>query len=276
MLQRIVSGVVALAIVLPVLFFGGVDGAKALVGLVLFVVLYEFGPVASPERPRAAFGAMSLVGGGIYALMSWGGSQSSLIGVAMVLGVAILLTWSMFAHEDPEEGALSGAVTAISVSYIAAAMAFIGLVRGFQPDGLQWLLYVLIATWATDTGAYFAGRFFGKTKLIERISPKKTWEGAIGGLVLSVVGALVIRSLDPALSPGGIERVAWHHIAALGALIHVSGVVGDLVESLFKRAHGIKDSGWIMPGHGGILDRMDSIIFTAPVTWIYASYFGLG
>ena len=95
MLQRIVSGVVALAIVLPVLFFGGVDGAKALVGLVLFVVLYEFGPVASPERPRAAFGVMSLVGGGIYALMSWGGSQSSLIGVAMVLGVAILLTWSM-------------------------------------------------------------------------------------------------------------------------------------------------------------------------------------
>ena len=266
MLQRITSGVVALAIVLPVLFLGGVNGAKLLVGLVLLIVLHEFGPVASPEKPRSAFVVMSLVGGTIYSLLSWG-SDPQLIGAAMVLGVAVLLTWAMFAHEDPEEGALSGAVTAVSVPYIAAATAFIGLVRGFEPGGLQWLLYVLIATWATDTGAYFAGRFFGRTKLIERISPKKTWAGVWGGIALTIVISIIWATMSP------LFGVA--HAAALGALLAVSCVVGDLVESMFKRARGIKDSGGIMPGHGGLFDRIDSLLFTMPVAWMYAVLFGL-
>ena len=119
MLQRIISGVVALAIVLPVLIYGGVDGAKWLVAAALMVTLHEFGPVASPERPKSAFLAMALVGGTIYGLISWGRDPMLVTG-AMVVGVGILLSWSMFAHEDPEEGALAGAVAAVSVPYISA------------------------------------------------------------------------------------------------------------------------------------------------------------
>ena len=267
MLQRIISGVVALSIVLPVLVWGGVDGAKILVGLVLFIVLYEFGPVASPQRPRAAFAVMSLVGGSVYALLSWGNATATMVGASMVLSVATLLTWAMFSHEDPEEGALSGAVTAISVPYVAAAMAFIGLVRGIDPTGLEWLLYVLVATWATDTGAYFSGRFLGRKKLIERISPKKTWAGVWGG-----IGLTVVLSVGWSMAS---ELIPLVHAMALGALLAVSCVVGDLVESMFKRARGIKDSGGIMPGHGGLFDRIDSLLFTMPVAWFYAQVAGL-
>ncbi len=266
MLQRIISGVVALAIVLPVLIYGGVDGAKWLGAAALLVMLHEFGPVASPERPKVASVVMVLVGGTIYGLISWGRDPMLATG-AMVLGVAVLLTWSMFAHEDPEEGALAGAVAAVSVPYISAAMAFIGLVRGFEPDGFKWLIFVLVGTWATDTGAYFAGRFFGKRKLIERISPKKTWAGVWGGLALTILVSTVWATLDPFMPA--------HHAAALGACIAVSCVVGDLVESMFKRARGIKDSGSIMPGHGGLLDRVDSLLFTVPVAWAYATLFNL-
>jgi phosphatidate cytidylyltransferase len=266
MLKRIISGLVALAIVLPVLFLGGVNGAKFLVAGVLLIVLHEFGPVASPERPKAATVVMTIVGGILFALLSWG-HDPQLIGAAMVLGVAILLSWAMFAHEDPEEGALAGAVTAISVPYIAGALAFIGLVRGFQPHGLSWLFYVLVATWATDTGAYFAGRFFGRTKLLERISPKKTWAGVWGGIAVTVALSVAWAATS------GIMPLA--HAVPLGILLAVSGVVGDLVESMFKRARGIKDSGGIMPGHGGLFDRIDSLLFTMPVAWLYAVLFDL-
>ena len=266
MLQRIISGVVALAIVLPVLIYGGVDGAKWLVAAALVITLHEFSPVASPERPKAAFVVMTLVGGTIYGLISWGRDPMLAAG-AMVVGVGVLLSWSMFAHEDPEEGALAGAVAAVSVPYIAAAMAFIGLVRDFEPDGFKWLIFVLVGTWATDTGAYFAGRFFGKKKLIERISPKKTWAGVWGGLALTVLVSTAWASVDPFMPV--------QHAAVLGALIAVSCVVGDLVESMFKRARGIKDSGSIMPGHGGLYDRVDSLLFTIPTAWTYATIFGL-
>lgn len=266
MLTRILSGVVALALVLPVIIYGGADGAKALVGLVLLVVLKEFAPIASPEHPRAAWAVTTLVGGAIYAQLSWG-TQPVVTAAALIIGVAVLLSWSMFAHEDAEEGALSGAVTALVVPYVSGALAFIGLVRSFEPRGLEWVLYVLVATWVTDSGAYFAGRFFGKRKLLERISPKKTWAGVYGGVIFTIVASVAWAS-HSAMMP-------LHHAAVLGGLLAVSGVVGDLVESMFKRARGIKDSGGIMPGHGGLYDRVDSLLFTMPVAWLYAVSFGL-
>ena len=186
---------------------------------------------------------------------------------ALVLGVALLLTWAMFVHKEPLDGAISGAISALSVPYLAIALGFIGWVRGFSTDGLTWIFFVLISTWAADTGAYFSGRFFGKRKLLERISPKKTWEGVWGGLALSTIIAVCWSITHPFIPVA--------HAAVLGALLAASGVVGDLVESMFKRARGIKDSGGIMPGHGGLFDRVDSLLFTMPVAWAYATFFGL-
>jgi phosphatidate cytidylyltransferase len=268
MLTRILSGIVALSLVLPVIMYGGVVGAKLLVGAVLLVVLKEFSPIASPEHPTSAWLLTTGVGASVYAQVSFG-TDPAITVAAMVVAVGLLLSWAMFVHEDPEEGALSGAVTALVVPYIAVAMAFIGLVRDFSPDeGVpEWLFFVLILTWVTDSGAYFAGRLFGKRKLIERISPKKTWAGVYGGVICTVLTASIWAQQS------GLMPV--EHAAGMGAVLAVSCVVGDLVESMFKRARGIKDSGGIMPGHGGLFDRVDSLLFTMPVAWLYAELFGL-
>ena len=266
MFQRIVSAIVALLIVVPILVWGGVAGVQILVGAALLVVLYEFAPVASPNHTVSAYVCTSAVGLGLYAWMALLPIDTGFVG-ALVLGVAALLTWTMFVHNEPLDGAISGAFMALSVPYLAIALGFIGWVRGFEPDGLTWIFFVLVSTWAADTGAYFSGRFLGKRKLLERISPKKTWEGVWGGLALSIVIAVCWTLTDPFIPVA--------HAAALGAVLAASGVVGDLVESMFKRARGIKDSGGIMPGHGGLFDRVDSLLFTMPVAWAYATFFGL-
>lgn len=134
-----------------------------------------------------------------------------------------------------------------------------------RSDGAGWVLLAMLLAWLGDTGGYFAGRRFGKTRLYARVSPKKTWEGSLGGLLGSTVGALAahyffLRSL-PLVSALLLAFVA----AALGQ-------AGDLCESLLKRSTGHKDSGFVVPGHGGMLDRIDALMFTSTATWMYAEW----
>lgn len=120
----------------------------------------------------------------------------------------------------------------------------------------------LIILWSNDTGAYLTGRFFGRTKLFERISPNKTWEGFIGGVLI----ALLISLSFPLFWSQGLSRVEWGIIAVI---VGVFGTLGDLVESMLKRSLGIKDSGNILPGHGGILDRFDGLLIAAPLVYLF-------
>jgi len=118
----------------------------------------------------------------------------------------------------------------------------------------------LIVLWSNDTGAYLAGRAFGKTKLFERISPNKTWEGFFGGMALAVLIALNLQQYF-----GSLDKTQWSCVAII---IAVFGTLGDLVESLLKRSLGIKDSGTLLPGHGGILDRFDGLLIAAPLVYV--------
>lgn len=130
------------------------------------------------------------------------------------------------------------------------------------PEGLQWVISALVITWANDTCAYFAGRLLGRHKLHPAVSPNKTWEGFAGGVVGSVGGMFIARAVAfPALTPTD----CW----ALGLAGAVLGPLGDLCESLLKRAHGVKDSGTLIPGHGGLLDRVDALLFNAPAVYLY-------
>lgn len=133
-----------------------------------------------------------------------------------------------------------------------------------RPGGEWWILLALTVTWLNDTCAYFAGRAFGRRKLYERISPSKTWEGAIGGAAGSVVGALVVQHFW--LS----EQLPLWGAAIIGAGAAFLGPVGDLSESMLKRAFGAKDSSHLLPGHGGILDRIDALLFNAPFVLLCA------
>ncbi len=135
--------------------------------------------------------------------------------------------------------------------------------------GFAWAMLAFVVSWLNDTLAYFAGRFFGKTPFFPKISPKKTWEGFVGGTLGSLLGALGTKAVFLALpQPSGEAfHLSWAGCAGLALGASVLGPVGDLSESMLKRAAGVKDSGSLIPGHGGLLDRIDALLFITP--WIY-------
>lgn len=154
------------------------------------------------------------------------------------------------------------AISVFGVSYIALPLSLIHSI-GFLNGSYQYelILGILFLQWANDTGAYFAGRTFGRRKLFEKVSPNKTWEGSIGGLLLALVIAYCFYYFF-----GQLNLTEW---LGLGAVTAVFGTIGDLVESLFKRTLAIKDSGSILPGHGGFLDRFDGLLLSLPFTTAY-------
>jgi phosphatidate cytidylyltransferase len=184
---------------------------------------------------------------------------------------------------------LSGAYPAAAASafafvYIAVPMAMLVQLRQ-QWAGAFWLLYLLLVVWAGDIFAYFVGRSVGRHLMAPRISPKKTWEGAAASLVASLlVGSLLftyalqissfllrIGLIERRDGLFGLERPDLWPIILLTVALNIAAQLGDLVESLIKRGANVKDSGTILPGHGGMLDRIDALLFAAPVLWFYAA-----
>jgi phosphatidate cytidylyltransferase len=150
------------------------------------------------------------------------------------------------------------------VIYIPTCLGFLGLLYN-AVEGIHWVFLLLLVVAAGDTGAFYVGSYLGRHKLAPAVSPKKTIEGAIGGLVANLIAAFVYRLLFlPTLSTAGLI------LFALG--VGVVGQAGDLFESEFKRVAGVKDSGALLPGHGGFLDRMDALIFAAPVAYLIKEY----
>jgi phosphatidate cytidylyltransferase len=135
--------------------------------------------------------------------------------------------------------------------------------------GTGWVIMALATAFLNDTAAYFAGRFLGRHPLLPRISPKKTWEGFAGGIAGSVLAAVAVRELDFTHDMGSLSLAG---AAALGLGAALLGPLGDLCESMLKRAASVKDSGSLIPGHGGVLDRIDALLFVAPWVWVYAAF----
>jgi len=153
-------------------------------------------------------------------------------------------------------------LSVLGAIYFGVLMAALVRLRQLE-RGEWWIVLTLTVTWLNDTGAYFAGRAFGKHKFYERISPSKTWEGFFGGTAGSILGALIVQHFWlPQLQP-------WA-AAVIGATAAVLGPLGDLSESMLKRAYGAKDSGRLLPGHGGFFDRVDALLFVAPSVLLWA------
>ncbi len=162
-------------------------------------------------------------------------------------------------------------VTAFGAVYASGMLTFAYLLRHHRfvidpAAGTVLVLYPVIMTWLSDTGAYFTGRAFGKTKLMPAVSPGKTRAGAVGALVVTLVASLVYNAM--VLRPVAQLALAPWTAAIFGVVISAVGQVGDLVESMLKREAGVKDSSRILPGHGGILDRLDSLYFVLPVAYL--------
>jgi len=188
-------------------------------------------------------------------VLIWGAWAQSPNWFSYGLGISFLIILLVSVLKFPKINLEDIAANIFILIYVGWSLTHLILLRN-ATNGALALIYLFIVIWSTDTGAYFAGRFFGKTKLAPLVSPNKTIEGAAGGLLLSIMAAFMFNLFFP------IFTVSLLFVSAI--LISLLGQAGDLVESYIKRLVGIKDSGKIIPGHGGILDRFDSTILTAP------------
>jgi len=188
------------------------------------------------------------------------------ISVEMGVFIALLLIPAsyVFAKGSIDEALPSSAIAVMGTLYVGMLGGSLIRMRGDFPVGPKLVFFLLIVVWIGDAGAYYTGRAFGRHKLSPRISPKKTIEGLVGGITTSIIAAIVIHfTFFP-------EFPLLHAIVA-GVILSACGVIGDLAESLWKRSADVKDSGTLIPGHGGFLDRFDSIFFTAPILYTYWS-----
>ena len=241
---------------LPFATLAGVAAAVAASELVLM-----FGAIGAGE-------ALGIAVAGAIPLMAAFGESGDLLpgwsGLALAAATVALLVVFLFRQEPLERIPRSVSIVALSWLYCGLLIAsLVGLRLRFD---FAWVIVAFVVSWANDTFAYFAGHAFGKHKMYERISPKKTWEGFAGGLAGSVVGAFAVLWL---LQPKGLTP-AGAIVVGLGA--GVLGPLGDLAESMVKRAAGVKDSGTIIPGHGGLLDRIDALLFVSPWAYVCAAW----
>ena len=260
--KRVLSGLLFLPVfyfvtwVLPPIYFTALLLAAVMVGQ------YEFYRMArvSGNNPNIVLGSLL----GALVVIDAYHPLGMVAGTFSIAAFLIVIMTARLFSRHPVAGALGDvASTFMGVFYVAMLFAY-QVVICVGADGKQWLVFLYFVIWASDIGAYAVGIPFGKHRLYEKVSPKKSIEGLIGALVAAAGMALVCRVLLwPAPLMGVLEAIG------IALLLAAAGVIGDLVESLFKRAAGVKDSGSIIPGHGGILDRMDSMLFAAPVLYYY-------
>jgi len=174
-----------------------------------------------------------------------------------VLGLTVL---TLFTRRPLVEALSSAGISSSALLLVAFPLSFAVQLHKYPISGPRILLFALVVTWAADTAAYFVGRAVGKHPLAPHISPKKTWEGSVG----SMAGSLIV-----AWAFSYWIRIPIGHLVAMAVIGNVAGQMGDLLESAYKRSAGVKDSGGLLPGHGGVLDRIDALILCIPVIWYY-------
>ena len=188
-------------------------------------------------------------------------------------------------RQDLSSGYPAAAASSFAFAYVAMPLAFLVQLRQ-QPSGAIYIIYLLLVVWAGDIFAYFVGKTLGRNLMAPRISPKKTWEGAIASVAAGVlIGTTFLHySIEISiwlLNVGlierrdgifGLEKPSVWPVVALSVVLNIAAQFGDLVESLIKRGAGVKDSGTLLPGHGGMLDRVDALLFAAPLMWFYAAW----
>ena len=187
----------------------------------------------------------------------------------LTAGIVITLIW-VLRHHPISQAFASWVWTIAGIAYIGILLGYLIALRGVA-DGRNWVYFALLATFASDTTAFFVGRAVGRHKLAPSISPSKTWEGAIAGMVGAMAVSLIFLpdTLFSGANPLHIAGLSHVSSVILGLTVSAFGQLGDLAESLFKRNTGVKDSGHLLPGHGGALDRLDSVVFAGVVVYYF-------
>lgn len=262
--QRIITAIIGAAFVIAAILYSEWTFILLLSLIVVLGLLEFYGLFKSDGKsPQKLIGiVLGILPFAVPLLQSLTGIAINLLPFILILPSFIFIRELYSKHEQPF---VNVAVTLLGVIYIALPFFLFYLIsfQGsdnsvYHPETILGFLFIL---WASDTGAYFAGRFLGKHKLFERVSPKKTWEG--------VVGAIVLAGLTAYFTAGFATNLNLMNWMIIAGIIVLTGTLGDLVESLFKRSIKIKDSGSLLPGHGGILDRFDGLFLAAPFVFFY-------
>lgn len=294
-MKRVATAVVLIPIVLLIILRAPMPLLSAVVaGVALLTVRellqlsegYDIEPLRGPT-----YGLVVLM----FVAVAAGYGTPSTQEITILLGTGVLCAFAPFvfatfamSRADLRSAFPAASVSVFALTCIALPLAFLVQLRGMwvaAVPGTVWIIYLLAIVWSGDTFAMYAGKAFGKHKMSPRISPGKTWEGGAASLIGSVAVGTFVYSKAYAIStglarfgliePGQVYRNAFEPtdlmpIVVLSAFINIAAQLGDLVESLIKRGAGVKDSGSLLPGHGGMYDRIDALLFAAPVLWVYA------
>jgi len=228
--------------------------------LMAFLGLLEFCRMALPQRPIP--GIITALFGSVVPYLFFQHSWHHIL-LAITVFLLVSSIYLLFRFNDIRQVITESGAMAFGILYVPILLGYLNLIRSGQM-GVQWLFLMMFIVMSGDSAAYYIGSMFGRNKLYPAVSPNKSVEGALGGLAGSLVGSLLFRQLF-------FPEVGLTLCLAAALVVGAAGQVGDLFESLLKRSCGVKDSGNIIPGHGGVLDRLDSILFAAPVIWYFST-----
>jgi len=268
MLTRTFTALIAAPLVIALIMFTGTGVFFALALLVCIPALYEYYAMALPEPKKTEMCAGLTLG----ALVLAAGYADAAAGAAPLLATGMCIAAFMLIFTGyiclTRRGSIPFdriVLLFFGIVYVSLLFSFLLLLRAL-PTGVSLILFLLFVTWAGDIGAYLTGRTLGSHLLCPRVSPAKTVEGSCGGLAFSLAVALVCQATF-------LNHISVSHAIAMAIGINVLNQLGDLSESVIKRSCGVKDSGAILPGHGGLLDRIDSLLFAAPFFYYYVRLF---
>jgi phosphatidate cytidylyltransferase len=294
MIKRVATAVVLIPLVLllvlkaPFYVLALVAGAVALLAIAEFLKLVTHYGVQPMGPATYAFVALFFV----FVIVVSTNRTPLVETTAMVFGTALTIALAPFVfltlamrRSNLASGYPAAAASVFAFAYIAIPMALLVEIRE-QPAGAIWTIYTLLAVWAGDIFAYFVGKSLGRHRMSPEISPKKTWEGAVASIMASAIVGTLWMQHAPGISSTllriglidrrdgmfGLEQPQLWPIILLSAVVNIAAQLGDLVESLIKRGAGAKDSGTILPGHGGMLDRIDAMLFAVPVVWAWGAW----
>ncbi len=259
-LKRIITAIAALPLLIAVLTMSGVFVFTVIIVAVAMIAMYEYYGIVF-SRCGASVKLFITVGYLSGALLIWTQYLRKPDLLAIVLAVNLIATGfiSLFLYEKNREIFSEAAKQSLGLVYIPLFISFFILIRD-SDNGVEWIYFLLAVVFAGDIGAFYTGFFLGRTKLAPAISPNKTLEGSIGGIFANIVAGVSIKYFF-------LPQVEWSDCMLIAISIGIAGQVGDLFESELKRTWNIKDSGEILPGHGGILDRIDALLFAAPLLY---------
>jgi phosphatidate cytidylyltransferase len=256
---REITSVIAAPIAIWIIGWSHEYVFDATVALIAILALHEFlslGRAKGYELPSILCILIMLVIMAAFIL------QELSVEFGMFSALLLIPASYVFSRKPLEDSLPSSAIAVLATTYVGMLGGSLIRLRNDFPVGSKLVYFLLLVVWLGDTGAYYIGRNFGRHKLSPRISPKKTIEGLAGGIVSSVITAVVVHLTF-------FREFPLHHAIIAGVLLSFAGVIGDLAESMWKRSADVKDSGTLIPGHGGFLDRFDSIFFTTPILYCY-------